>query len=147
MFDVVVVPTDGSEYAERAASTAFDLAEVHESAVHVVSVVDPGPLGDLKLPGDAQSASEALEAKATEFVERIATQARGRGIEVSAATPKGPPESEILAYAEDVDADLIVMGTRGRGGVRRAALGSVADHVIRFGDIRVLVETSTPDLE
>ncbi|WP_255191362.1 universal stress protein [Natronobeatus ordinarius] len=139
MYDVILIPTDGSEYAESAAETGIELAGVHDAAVHVVCVVETGPFGGLRLPGDAASAEEAIRDRANEFVARIADRANAEGLEVTTATPSGPPGSELLEYAEAVDADLIVMGTRGRGGFHRAALGSVADHVIRFGDVQVLV--------
>ena len=139
MYDVVLIPTDGSEYAESAAETGLELASTHGAAVHVVCVVETGPLGGLRLPGDAASAEEAICARAAEYVSRIADRAEEYDLEVTTATPSGPPGSEILEYADDVDADLVVMATRGRGGIHRAALGSVADHVIRFGDVQVLV--------
>lgn len=139
MYDDIVVPIDGSEHAESAAGTAFDLADHHDATVHVVCVIDPGPLGNLRLPGDAASAEEAIRTKATQFVRQPKERATERGLEVETATPSGPPGEEILEYAEDVDADLIVMGTRGRGGVHRMAVGSVADYVIRFGDVQVLI--------
>ncbi len=143
MYDVILIPTDGSEYAESAAETGLELASTHDAAVHVVCVVETGPLGGLRLPGDAASAEEAMHDRAREFVSRIADRAEERGLEVTTATPSGPPGSELLNYAAEVDADLVVMGTRGRGGLHRAALGSVADHVIRFGDVQVLVSKST----
>ena len=139
MYDVILIPTDGSEYAEAAAETGLELAGVHDAAVHVVCVVETGPLGGLRLPGDAGSAKEVIHERADTFVSRIAERANAAGLEVTTATPSGPPGSEILEYADDVDADLVVMATRGRGGIHRAALGSVADHVIRFGDVQVLV--------
>ncbi|MHC3438035.1 universal stress protein [Natrialbaceae archaeon A-gly3] len=139
MYDDIVVPTDGSDYAESAAETAFELADTHDATVHVVCVVDPGPLGKLRLPGDAASAEEAIRTKAQQFVERLEDRATDLGLTVEAATPSGPPGEEILEYAEDIEADLIVMGTRGRGGVHRMAVGSVADYVIRFGDVQVLI--------
>ena len=145
MYDVILIPTDGSEYAEAAAETGIELAGVHDAAVHVVCVVETGPLGGLRLPGDAASAEEAIHDRATEFVSRIADRANAAELEVTTATPSGPPGSELLEYAEAVDADLIVMGTRGRGGLHRVALGSVADHVIRFGDVQVLVSKTGDD--
>lgn len=138
MYDLILLPTDGSEYAEAAAETGIELAEIHGAAVHVVCVADPGPLGDLRLPGDAADPGEVLRDRAREYVERIAERARGRGLEVTTSVRTGPPGSGILDCVDEEGADLVVMGTRGRGGIRRAVLGSVTDHVIRFGDVQVL---------
>ncbi|WP_254765802.1 universal stress protein [Salinilacihabitans rarus] len=142
MFDSVLVPTDGSEHAETAADTALDLAHEHDAVVHVVSVAETGPLSNLRLPGDAASAEEAIRGRAEEFVSRIADRSEAADLDVTTAVLSGPAGTAILDYADEVDADLIVMGTRGRGGIHRMAVGSVTDHVIRFGDVRVLVDTA-----
>ncbi|WP_290819368.1 universal stress protein [Halovivax sp.] len=139
MFDRILVPTDGSEHAEAAAADAIDLAANHGATLHVLSVADPGPLGDLKLPGDAVRPSEALTERADEFVAAVVDRAEAAGVDVEGTVRSGPPGDVILEYAREIDADLIVMGSRGRGGLHRMAVGSVADHVIRVGECRVLV--------
>jgi nucleotide-binding universal stress UspA family protein len=58
---------------------------------------------------------------------------------VTTATPTGSAKTAIVEYADSIDADLIVMGSRGRGGVERLMLGSVTEHVVRVSDIDVLV--------
>lgn len=140
MFDVIVVATDGSEPAEAAAQLGLDLAGAFDAAVHVVSVVDTGPLGDHRLPGDEASAAEALGERATTLVERLAHRATERGLTTTSATPSGTAAVEIVDYAESVDADLVVLGTRGRTGVDRVVLGSVAERVVRSSSVPVLVD-------
>ena len=147
MFERIVVPTDGSEYAAAAAADAIALAAVHGATIHAVSVVDAGALGDLQLPGESARASDVLGEQAQTFVEEIEARAVAESVEVKTVVRSGPPGSEILDYAEEVDADLVVMGTRGHGGLHRLAVGSVTDHVIRFGDVRVLVVDAGADDE
>ncbi|RQG90188.1 universal stress protein [Natrarchaeobius halalkaliphilus] len=139
MFETILVPTDGSEYAESAAEMALELAKTHDAAVHVLSVADTGPLESIRLPGDAASPEGAFRARAERAVETIVSRGEETGLEMTGTVRTGPAESEILEYATEVDADLIVMGTRGRGGVTRAALGSVTDHVVRLGDVPVFI--------
>lgn len=138
MFETILLPTDGSEHAEKAAETGLELAKEHNAAVHIICVADTAPLGYLRLPGDAKSAEEAIQGQAETFVNRLADRADST-LEVTSTVLFGPPETKILDYGEEISADLIVMGTRGRGGVHRLAVGSVTDHVIRFGDIGVYV--------
>ncbi|MBZ6494291.1 universal stress protein [Natrinema longum] len=147
MFDTILLPTDGSEHARAAAETGIDLAAAHDAAVHVACVADTGPLGDLRLPGDAASAEDAIRGQAQEYVDAIVERADAAGLAVTGTVLDGPPEEALLEYAREIDADLIVMGTRGRGGVHRMALGSVTDHVIRFGDIPVFVANSESQSE
>ncbi|SDJ39796.1 universal stress protein [Natronorubrum texcoconense] len=142
MFETILLPTDGSQHAEAAAETGLELAGVHDAAVHVVCVADTGPLSDLRLPGDAASAEDAMRQRAQESVDAIVERAENAGLEVIGVVLEGPPEHELLEYADEAGVDLVVMATRGRGGVHRMALGSVSDHVIRFGDVPVLVANS-----
>ncbi|WP_276255999.1 universal stress protein [Halomontanus rarus] len=147
MFETILIPTDGSEYAESAAETGLELASYHDATVHVICVAETGPLADIRLPGDAASAKEAIRGRAERFVSRIAERAQSYDLEVTTVVRDGPPETEILEYGEEIDADLIVMGTRGRGGIHRMAVGSVADHVIRFGDIQVFIAKHRSETE
>lgn len=138
MFETIVVPTDGSDYAKRAADRAYEIAQHHESSVHVICVADTGLLGGYQLPGESRSAEEVIKERASAIVAETEKRAPEE-VEVRTATPFGTAKTEILAYAESVDADLIVMGSRGRGGVERLMLGSIADHVIRTSEIDVLI--------
>ncbi|MFC4542919.1 universal stress protein [Halosolutus amylolyticus] len=144
MFDTILVPTDGSVHAAAAVADGFELAGVHDAAVHVLCVADVGPLGGLRLPGDATSAEEAIRQQAQETVDDTLDRAPA-DLDVTGAVREGPPESEILDYAREIDADLVVMGSRGRGGVHRMAVGSVTDHVVRFGDVPVFVTTASEE--
>ena len=69
----------------------------------------------------------------------MADRARDHGLEVTEAIVAGNPHKRIASYAEEHGADLIVMGSAGRGGVRRVLLGSVAERTLRSTDIPVLV--------
>ena len=143
MFDVIVIPTDGSEFAENAAERGFEIARHHDATVHVLCVADTGMLGDLRLPGDDASADDAIRAKAEEFVDRLADRAAADGLEVTTAVRDGTAKNGIVDYAESVGADAIVIGTSGRGGVERLMLGSVAEHVVRTSPVDVLVTHGT----
>lgn len=139
MYDRILVPTDGSEHADAAADRALDLAELLDATVHAVSVIETGPLGSVDLPGDSASAAELLSERATGFVESVVDRGEERGVTVTSELRDGVPIEEIRDCAMETDADLIVMGTRGRGGVSRMILGSVTDGVARASDIDVLV--------
>jgi len=138
MFETIVIPVDGSEFAERAADRGFEIAAAHGASVHVICAVDTGPLGEFKLPGESESAAEAITERAASTVESVEKRAPAE-VEVTGATPPGSAKAEIIDYAESVGADLIVMGSRGRGGIERLMLGSVTEHVVRVSDIDVLV--------
>jgi nucleotide-binding universal stress UspA family protein len=138
MFETIVVPIDGSDHAERAARRGFEIAAHHDSSVHILCVVDTGPLGGYQLPGESESAEKAIEERAKALVTEV-TENAPNGIDITTATPVGSAKNEIVSYTDSVGADLVVMGSRGRGGVERLMLGSVTEHVVRTSDVDVLV--------
>jgi nucleotide-binding universal stress UspA family protein len=138
MFETIVVPIDGSDHAERATRRGFEIATHHDSSVHIICVVDTGPLGGYQLPGESESAEKAIEERAKALVTET-TENAPNGIDITTATPVGSAKNEIVSYTDSVGADLVVMGSRGRGGVERLMLGSVTEHVVRTSDVDVLV--------
>ena len=133
MYESILVPTDGSEHAERAAVHAFALAEAFDATVHVLGVADvAAAAGPFNAGGVSGEFLERLEADAEEAVADVASLAPHPDV-VERAVVRGAPGEEILAYAEEESVDLIAMGTHGRSGLSRLVAGSVTEHVLRRG--------------
>ena len=147
MFDRILIPTDGSDAVRPAVETALTLAETHDAALHVLFIVDqPTSVSGTGegVPGLDNLLAE-LEEEGHEATNAITGQANDRGIETTAAVRRGNPHDDILTYANDHDVDLIVMGTHGRTGVKRALLGSVTEGVVRHSEIPVLTVHRDPE--
>lgn len=144
MYELVLLPVDGSKHADRAARRGFDLAEQFGADVHIVGVVETGLLGSIRLPGERESAENAFSREVRSIVDRTAAEADERGLNTSQEVRHGVPVTEILACVDEVGADLVVMSSRGRGGVDRLMLGSVTEGVTRYGQVDVLVVQSSP---
>ena len=138
----ILLATDGSEAAELAALRAVDLANATDSELHVVHVgvvpiflkSYPGTLGyDRKLYEQIEEVSRELLRKQSWRVKAAGGTVAGTHLRM------GKVDLEIVALAEELGADLIVMGSRGLGGVRRALMGSVSDSVVRHAHCPVLV--------
>jgi nucleotide-binding universal stress UspA family protein len=135
----IVLATDGSREAELAARTAADLANKTDSELHVLHV--------LALPLDTHDPSSfepevwaRLENRARTTLEDVVEKIEASGGEVEGShLTAGRPEAEIVTLAEEIGAGLIVMGSRGVGGIRRALMGSVSDSVLRHAHCPVLV--------
>jgi len=119
MFDTVLIATDGSESAAGAVDGGTDLADRFEAELHALSVVD----------------DEGGETRLREALAGIAARADRP---VLTAIREGPPADCILGYADEADADVVVVGTRGRHGPGKYHLGSVAEAVVRRSPVPVL---------
>ena len=138
----ILLATDGSEESELAALRAVDLAERTDSELHLVHVgvvpiflkSYPGVLGyERKLYKELEEVSRELLRKQSWRVKVAGGTVAGTHLRM------GEVALEIVALAEELRADLIVMGSRGLGGVRRALMGSVSDSVVRHAHCPVLV--------
>lgn len=140
MFDRILIPTDGSSAARPAVETAIDLAEIHDATLYVLYIVNqPTSVSGTGegVPG-LDNLLDALEEDGRETTTAIAEEATDHGVTVRTAVQRGNPHNDILTYATEHDTDLIVMGTHGRTGVKRALLGSVTENVVRHSEIPVL---------
>ena len=140
MFDTVVIATDGSGSAQRAVEAALDLAGKFDATVHALYVVDPGEVEDS--PEDVRDVLERALAttggRALSFVREAATSDGETDADVITAVRQGDPAPEIQTYADEVGADLIATGTRGRHGEHGFLLGSVAEEIVRNALMPVL---------
>jgi nucleotide-binding universal stress UspA family protein len=139
MFETVVVATDGSESVSRAVDCTLDLARRFDATVHALYVVNESRVQPLpeRVQNDVRS---ALDDRGTEALDRIADANRSLDdpVELETAVRVGHPAEEIVGYVDDIGADGIAMGTRGRSGEHSFLLGSVAEHVVRTCPVPVL---------
>jgi len=142
MYDTVLFPTDGSKGSERAAESAIETAAAHDATLHVLHVVDEDVYeaysGD-EYVHDREGLESALEQEGQDAVEEVADDARSAGVDVVTTVKHGTPHSDVVEHADEIDADLIVMGTKERAGEYRQLLGSVTDRVLRTASVPVTV--------
>jgi nucleotide-binding universal stress UspA family protein len=140
----ILLATDGSEEAALASQTAADVAEKTSSELDIVHVGEP-----LYIPRNyeglymgeyIEEEEKELERRARGLLDDQVEKLKATGGSVAQAYLRtGTPDEEIIALAEELRAGLIVIGSRGRGGVRRALMGSVSDSVVRHARCPVLV--------
>ena len=137
----ILLATDGSPHAELAALTAVDLAESTGSRLHVVAVGRTFSQAVYELYTETEEGREALRREAQEILDEQVRKIEEAGGTVAIAHLRmGERRDEAIVHlAEDIGAGLIVMGTRGFGGLKRALMGNVADSVVRHAHCPVLV--------
>ena len=141
VFSRILVPTDFSAGSERAWRMARRLAGALRSElvlVHVLVEVPPFFEGGPFSSGRVRELFATTRRWTEEQLEQRVGEARAAGHTARAVIRAGAPHAEIVAAVRDEQADLVVLGTQGRGGIDRALLGSVADRVIRTAPCPVL---------
>jgi nucleotide-binding universal stress UspA family protein len=145
----ILLATDGSEDAAFAARTAVNLANKTGSELHVVyveevprrlSTSESTSLEGMIDPEFEEQMRQHAQAAASQLLEEQVQKIKEAGGEIAQAHPRfGRAHAEIVHLAEELDAGIVVVGSRGEGGVRRALLGSVSDSVVRHAHCPVMV--------
>ncbi len=128
----ILLPTDGSDTALRAARHGLDFAAELDADVHVVTVTEDSVLASA---GDAVGEGEGA---AQQAIDDVAAAAESRGIDVTGHVETGDTEEEVLACLEREGLDAVVMGATGRSGLDRVLLGSVAEKIVSAADVPVV---------
>jgi nucleotide-binding universal stress UspA family protein len=146
MYRKILVATDGSEISGRASRQALALAKALGAEALAVSVIDTrtDAAAHTYLPGTELSSYyfpllEHLRGYARECVEAVVAEGRKLGVAVKPEVLEGIPAPSILDLAGKWGADLVVMGTQGRTGLKLLLLGSTAQAVLHGATIPVLL--------
>ena len=139
----VLLATDGSEEAELASRAAIELADSTGSELHVV-YVEPLPdfmkKSDAGTPGFDRELYEMIEGEARETLRKLMWRVKVAGGTVADSHLRmGVVAEEIVASADQLEVDLIIVGSSGRRGIRRALAGSVSESVFRHAHCPVMV--------
>jgi nucleotide-binding universal stress UspA family protein len=137
-FNRILVPLDGSELAEQALPFARQLlsggGSLHLATVHGLAPVWVGVDAAMAM---ATAGDEHLVSTRA-YLESVAVRFRAQGIDVVTGVRQGDVAETLSGWAEELEADLIVMTTHGRGGFSRFWLGSITDRVVRSARTPVL---------
>jgi nucleotide-binding universal stress UspA family protein len=148
----ILLATDGSSEAELATRTAVDLSQQTNSELHLIHVLDIVPTAllypevtdpegvELPDPILVEDIERQAERRGREMLDEEVERVRSAGGTVAQAhLMMGDAAREIVYLAEDIEAGLVVMGSRGRGGIKRTLMGSVSDSVVRHVHCPMLV--------
>jgi len=147
VFTQIVVGTDGSETAAEAVRQAVDLARLAGAKLSIVSAFEPVSKRRIQSEQEGAPADVQHEIGPREDVNLVldaaAVSAKQEGLEVRTHPVEGEPAEAILSVAEDIGADLIVVGNKGMTGARRFLLGSVPNNVSHHAPCSVIIVRTT----
>jgi universal stress protein A len=145
MIDIkkIVVPTDTSKTAMKALQYALEIGKLQNATIYMLHVVDDRFMGYMTLSDepteDYPSIQSKMKVHMEEELKEIIENNKGENVSFELKVVSGKPCDEIINYSEEVDADLIILGTHGLTGLQRMLIGSVAERVVRRASRPVLV--------
>jgi nucleotide-binding universal stress UspA family protein len=148
MYEKILVPLDGSDVAEailpdieKIATRMAPNTQVEITLLQVISTLTYNVLTDDDRAQIPYSENDLRQIQETvkRYLDKIAARMSNKGLNVKTLVTSGHSADEIIKAAEDTKADLIAMSTHGRSGLRRWALGSIADKVVHESHIPVLL--------
>ena len=147
MFSRIVVGTDGSDTASEAVRQATEMAKATGASLDIVSAYEPVPGDRLReesqeVPGDVAHAVGPRE-DVNQVLEGACSVAKQSGVDVQTHPREGEPADALIAVAEEVGADLIVVGNKGMTGAKRFLLGSVPNKVSHHASCGVWIVRTT----
>ena len=138
---LIVAGVDGSEQSNRAAGVAAALARVRGATLVIVTVVRPpeGWWGIVGSPPTAEALGDSLSDAQRDVLDATVAALDLEGVDYRTREEIGDAAVQLVAVCEELDADLLVVGRRGSGLLRRMVVGSVANHLIHESTSPVLV--------
>jgi nucleotide-binding universal stress UspA family protein len=147
VFRSIVAGTDGSETAEKAVDAAIDLAKLSGATLELVSAYEP--VSNQRLRREAREVPADMEwmihrrAEVDATLHHAAERAGAAGVTVREHAREGDAADAILDVAEELGADLIVVGNKGMTGAKRFLLGSVPNKVSHHAPCAVMIIRTT----
>ncbi|MEL7670083.1 universal stress protein [Methanobacterium sp.] len=147
MYKKILLPTDGSEYANKAAKHAIWLARLNGAELIALNVIETSSLVGLPAEDLIVRIKEMLKEEGRKSLENISDILKESKIEdecqkevkLTLSTKEGSPSDIIINTVKEEGVDLVVMGTSGKHGLDRFLLGSVTENVVRSSQCPVLV--------
>jgi len=144
VFKRALVPLDGSKESEAVIPYIEELASMLGAEVTLLQVL--AVVYHVYISGDApaqvpytEEEMKPLKASAESYLEKVGSGLRGKGVTTKCQVRVGAAGQEIIKLADEIGADIVAMSTHGRSGVGRLVFGSVAEKVVRTGNIPVLL--------
>jgi nucleotide-binding universal stress UspA family protein len=146
MYKAIVVGTDGSETADIAVREAAMLAKWSGATLHIVHAYRAVLLGEAAMAAtaggpmvDIENVNKSISENADIICSAAASTAEREGVTVVGHVVSGDPSDALISVAQEVSADLVVVGNRGMSGKRRFILGSVPNKISHHAPCSVLI--------
>ncbi|MDV0447570.1 putative universal stress protein [Methanosarcinaceae archaeon Ag5] len=137
LYQKIIVATDGTDYVKKAINTAISLSKLTGAELYAVYVADVSNI----TPTSAEwvLVSENIKKESDAALEYFKAEAEKAGIQYQTISLSGSAPGEIVQYANQINADLIIVGATGKKALERMLLGSVSEKIVRTAKQQVLI--------
>jgi nucleotide-binding universal stress UspA family protein len=139
LYQNIVIATDGSANFRKVISCGVEIAKLSGATVHALYVVDTPSLISETWTVGKETIRKMMINDGKKIIYKVKKIIEESGVEVKEILLEGHPSDEIIKFAENNKMDLIVMGTLGKTGFEKFLMGSIAEKVVRFSDVPVMV--------
>jgi nucleotide-binding universal stress UspA family protein len=139
MFTKILVAIDGSEVSKRAFDIAVAEAKAWGAELNAIYVIETGMLSSIPVDNTMEIIYTLLENEGKDALDYCQTSAKNEGVSVVQHIKQGHAGNEILKLSEELEADVIILGSHGKSEIDRILLGSVTDYVVRHSRITTMV--------
>jgi nucleotide-binding universal stress UspA family protein len=139
MFKKIVVAIDGSDISLKALEVALSEARIWNAELHVIYVVETSMFSSIPMDNTWEIIYSLLESEGKEVFQKSKERAAQDGVSLITHLKDGHAGNEIVSLTDELHADLIVIGSRGKTNIDRLLLGSVSEHVVRNSSCTTMV--------
>lgn len=142
MYQTILLAYDGATYSEQVLQRGAELARLCQAQLHLLSIVDT--TGGMAI-AEAAGATDVWgleQTKLQTIVDKVMGELREQGLQVTACVRDGEPDSEIVRYAKEINADLLILGHTNKGMLSRWWQGSVCAKLLDHLPCNLLVVAS-----
>ena len=139
MYKKILIPTDGSEQAKKAAKHAKWIAKSGNSDILVLNVYETSSLNPIRSRELKKDMKKLWIEDARKNLEEVLKILNGSNLKINSQVKEGRPAETILETINDEKIDLVVMGSSGKNAIDRIFIGSVAEKVVRSAPTSVMI--------
>ena len=144
VFTNILVAIDGSEASQRAFDRALDIARAGNARLHAAYIVETGLFSSLPADNTVEIMYNVLKTEGENVLARVKEQATAAGIVLTPHLKYGHAGSEVISLAEEIRADLVVVGSHGKSQTDRLLIGSVSTFVVTHSKVSTMVVRLSP---
>ena len=142
MFANILVAIDGSEASQHAFDRALEIARAGKASLHAAYIVETGLFSSLPADNTVEIMYNVLQKEGEAVLDKAKTDAAAHGITLSTHLKFGHAGSEVIALADKVKADLIIVGSHGKSQTDRLLIGSVSTFIVTHSRVSTMVVRS-----